>query len=276
MIYICITATNRPDLHKISLESYTKFFNLNNYDQLTWIINIDIIDKLDFTYEETKNGYIESLNYFYPKSNVIFLEKSENPSFCKAVKKLGLYVDNLLKLGDKLFWLEDDWKFNGENIIDYNILKHYLDDYTAFHMFWKCRADNLYPILRGYNEAKVFTNAIIKFEDTNKDPEGYLMKNYPKVEKNFEIFIVKKNLEEGYVTGGMRHNIKRYLRKGSTVKDILNLNEIPKNTNNKTRHIAFNMKMSKDLGRKYMESKNLRKWTRKGDEIETNYHEIEK
>jgi hypothetical protein len=102
------------------------------------------------------------------------------------------------------------------------------------------------------------------------------MKNYPKVEKDFEIFIIKKKLEEGYVTGGMRHNIKRYLRKGSNVKDIINLNEIPKNTNNKTRHIAFNIKMSKDLGRKYMESKNLRKWTRKGEEVETNYHEIEK
>jgi hypothetical protein len=130
MIYICITATNRPDLHKISLESYTKFFNFdNNYEQITWIINIDIIDKLDFTHEETKNGYIESLNKFYPKSNVIFLEKSENPSFCKAVKKLGFIPKELVnapkidwaKYSDlKNFVLLDEGERNDEHLTKRN------------------------------------------------------------------------------------------------------------------------------------------------------------
>jgi hypothetical protein len=70
----------------------------------------------------------------------------------------------------------------------------------------------------------------------------------------------------------MRSNIKRYTRLQSEIKYVLSFNEIEKSSNNKTRHIAYNKIVCKDLGKKYMESNNLIKWN--SGKSESNYSEI--
>lgn len=272
MFYICTTAINRPDLHIKELVSFNKFFygmGENFFEQVVWIINIDIISKLRYTYEETKKNYRDTIESLFPKSKIEFLEISVNPSFKLAVKKIAKNLSNRLKKGDKVLWLEDDWNYVGD--ITYKTIEKYLDDNTSFHMYWKCREDNLYPIIRGYEEAKIFINTIMLLEDNNDDPECQLMKYYPKIQKDYKIYIIKKNIVDNYVTGGMRSNIKRYLDFGSQIMDILILDEIDMN-DNKMRHIAYNKILCKDMGKSYMMSYNLVKWN--SGKSESNYSEI--
>ena len=58
-ILIGTTSVNRPVLHKDNIPDWYNWINLldkTKYD-IHWFINIDIIDKLDFTYDETKENY---------------------------------------------------------------------------------------------------------------------------------------------------------------------------------------------------------------------------
>jgi hypothetical protein len=266
-----MTMINRPDLHNDVLESFQKFFNdALLYENITWVINIDVISKLPYTFEETKSNFTEQVNKLYPSSKIIFLPKSINPSFQLSVKKLIYYLDDNIKIGDQTFWLEDDWRYIGH--VNYDNVKDYLDDYTSFHMYWKCREDNLYPIIRGYYESLNFINTVKIFDDKNEDPEVRLMKYYPKIQQSFNIYVIKQKLEDIYVTGGMRSNMKRYEQLKSNIVNVLDLEEISKSSDNKIRHIVYNKIMSKDLGKIYMSKLNLRKWA-SGDDP-SRYYEI--
>ena len=262
MFYICTTAINRPVLHTQELMSFKKFFDSMDskfFENLTWIINIDIVQKLKNTLEETQLNYKNTINFLYPKSKIVFLNQSQNPSFKMAVKKIADYLKDNFKQGDKFLWLEDDWNYIGD--VNLKSIIDYLDDYTSFHMYWKCREDNLYPIIRGYYEGITFINTILSFTDNNDDPECHLMKKYPKIQKDFNIYIIKNKLDDILVTGGMRSNIKRYTSLGSKINYVLSFDDIELSSKNKIRHIAYNKTLCKDLGKGYMMLHNLVKWT---------------
>ena len=260
MFFIPVTAINRPDLHNISFLSYKRFLNNDEFcKNITWVINIDVINKLTATFEETETNLINQIRTIYKSEKIIILPESINPSFQLAVKKLTYYLADNIQIGDKVFWLEDDWEYIGH--INYDDIKDYIDDYTAFHLFWQCREDTLYPKIRGYYEIQHFIKTIQDFDDSNnQDPECLLQKNYPKIQKDFVIWIIRSDLEKIYVTGGMRSNIKRFGSLGSRIHNVLSLNDVDKSSNNKCRHIVYDKIMSKDLGRKYMLSKTLKKW----------------
>ena len=108
MIYIGTTAINRPDLHKNMFKLNNKFFK-NYKEDICWVINIDVIDRLSFTYEETKNNYIECIKNVLPNCKIIFIKQNENPSFTMAVKNICKEISTMFKENDNLFWFEDDW-----------------------------------------------------------------------------------------------------------------------------------------------------------------------
>ena len=77
-LFIATTALNRPDLHKEIIPDWLTFLKELNLE-IIWIINIDCIDKLHFTYEET----VEILKNILNGINVIFIPK-KSPGFLNS------------------------------------------------------------------------------------------------------------------------------------------------------------------------------------------------
>lgn len=137
MIYILIatTALNRPILHNKTIHDWSTW--ISNLDEkkyeIIWFINIDIIEKLPFTFNETKNNFKNIIN---KKINNIFYFLNEKGNFLKACQTLVINIEkyiidnNLIINNDsnniKIFWLEDDWKFNiNTNLILDDIITKY-------------------------------------------------------------------------------------------------------------------------------------------------------
>jgi hypothetical protein len=95
---------------------------------ITWFINIDIIDKLEPTFDETMNNFLNILKS-YDRIKPVFLRHEEGKgNFLYACKRISENINNyyeLLSEEDKQFvrviWLEDDWKLNTST--EYNINK---------------------------------------------------------------------------------------------------------------------------------------------------------
>jgi hypothetical protein len=137
-VIIATTAINRPMLHNDNMGEWIDWFlDLKNSNTtLKWFINIDIIDKLKSTHDQTKTNF-ESLI-----ANRVDTDFSTNPSgkgnFLEACKRLSsnivMYVDSL-KLTRiernkiKIIWLEDDWKLSNVTKISCSeVIKNYTTD----------------------------------------------------------------------------------------------------------------------------------------------------
>ena len=113
-LFIATTALNRPDLHKEIIPDWLIFLKELNLE-IIWIINIDCIDKLHFTYEET----VENLKNILNGINVIFLPK-KIPGFLNSCQRLSQYIYDYGMINiknnklHKVAWIEDDWRCRSE------------------------------------------------------------------------------------------------------------------------------------------------------------------
>lgn len=121
------TAINRPMLHNDNIGEWMEWI-LGTQDQntvLKWFINIDWVEKLGISYEETKVNFKKIINN---KIDTVFLENpTEKGNFLEACKRISTnieeYVCNLqLTENEKgqnirIIWLEDDWKLNQQTKI---------------------------------------------------------------------------------------------------------------------------------------------------------------
>jgi hypothetical protein len=263
MIYICTTAINRPDLHTFVFEQNKNFFNSNL--EFTWIINIDCVSNLESTYDETKENYIKCIeNIEQQNKKVIILPQSEQPSFTRAVKKICEYCQKIMKSGDILFWFEDDWIIKNEK---YNI-EHFINnmnDDIAFHLYQKCKIENLYPILRGYNLAKLFFQLVEKIPFETKDPEVSIKGRYPRTQ--FDIYLIKEKMHDDICCDMMVDTLVYNMKRGSSINSILqkdfdNNNNNIKNENKRQKMYAYNFLIFDDVGREYMKNLNIVKNTK--------------
>lgn len=112
-ILIGTTAINRPALHSDVIPDWAKWIGgLQGYN-LRWFVNIDMVDKLDATFEETKENFRENNG----KIDVEFMG-GEKGNFLKACQSVSQRIEGYVKeegLKEEdvmVFWLEDDWKLN--------------------------------------------------------------------------------------------------------------------------------------------------------------------
>jgi len=115
MEYIIIgtTAINRSNLHEQTLKVW-KDWILKSNKKIIWFINIDKLDHLDETYEETKT----KLNTILNLHELIILPQQFD-GFTGACKKLSQaikeHVDqNNLSKNCVIMWLEDDWQLDNQ------------------------------------------------------------------------------------------------------------------------------------------------------------------
>jgi len=244
MIYVCTTALNRPDLHSKVLLTNKNFFDV----ETTWIINIDCIEYLKFTFDETSENYKKLL------TNPMILQKSEKPSFTLAVKKICNYLLTVMKPNDILFWFEDDWtisKNTDENKCKLSHYIQYINDNVAFHIYQKFKIQNFYPILRGYNFAMTFIETILKIPDHTKDPEVIFSRTYPS--HNYDIYLIKNNINEPIFSNILIRTISIYKYKSVNTIDCYLGSELPK----KLTMYVYNNLIFTDAGKEYMSDNNI-------------------
>lgn len=129
-ILIGTTAINRPALHTDIIPDWVKWISeLKGYN-LRWFVNIDMVDKLDPTFEETKDNFRRCVG----EIEVIFMG-GEKGNFLKACQKVSQKIEtyvletNLKEEDVIVFWLEDDWKLNLNVVIPIGgIIDNYMGD----------------------------------------------------------------------------------------------------------------------------------------------------
>lgn len=272
-IFISTTALNRPDLHKTVFHDWYKLLNTLNY-KLVHFINIDCIDKLPYSYEDTCKNFKEMTNLYNIELHI--LNKKE-PNFflsCLTVsKQIDTYIEinNIDKNNANIFWLEDDWILN-RNITLKDYIKYLNINsklYFESHMNWSIIRKNyiwaLAPCILGYNIFKEMLDIWTKHFIMNniKDPENCIGRSY--IDKKYQtnsisMLILDDTLDKLNLN---KSHFKHYFEyKNRYIND---LNKITNYTRkiSKIEKEKFNViilaNTSMDVGRQYMSNLNIKK-----------------
>jgi len=110
-IDVCITATLRPEIFKITIDSFFKFVVNNNSNHcFNFILNIDSIPTSIDSIKTANEifGYLHDLTMQFENTKLVYsiIRKTDSCSFSAAV------INNWKETKSPLvFQLEDDWKF---------------------------------------------------------------------------------------------------------------------------------------------------------------------
>tara|TARA_B100001063_G_scaffold138607_1_gene129480 strand:+ start:9298 stop:10194 length:897 start_codon:yes stop_codon:yes gene_type:complete len=195
-ILIGTTSVNRPVLHNDNILEWYNWINALDKTKynIHWFINIDMIDKLNFSYNETKKNY-ENIIKDIP---ITFLQHPENKgNFLKACQRVSQQIEkhveeNNLKKDDVIiFWLEDDWKLHTKIVLDLQyLLETYMSNNCHMNLSF-IRANYIHALAPGlinYNLWKKLHLKAWKQQKNHIDPEHCVGKFYL---KNFQ-----KNIKE--------------------------------------------------------------------------------
>lgn len=256
----------------------------NNY-KLIWFINIDLIPKLSYTYEETQQNYINLLRNNIDK--IYFLKnETETGGFMKAcvriTKNINNHIDNLILTENvnpftdiKILWLEDDWELNKNNIDFIGLIETFSTNYSVINLSF-IRNNYIWalaPCIISYNfwynnHYKYWSNIDTQTQE-KIDPENFLGQNYllhnNVDEKNiYNLTLICKNVKSRYLSGNHFLNCKNSFYTYYNVFENIHINEkylanddIFNKFENIDLFIRLTPKLCDDIGRDYMDSVGL-------------------
>jgi hypothetical protein len=108
---IATTAINRSDLHNIVIPKWKNWL-LGCGGKIKWFINIDILEYLNDSYENTKRNFENLLNDSRIELKIM---EQQYDKFLGACKNLSENIKNYVEIRKlnkntlKIVWLEDDW-----------------------------------------------------------------------------------------------------------------------------------------------------------------------
>ena len=289
LLLIGTTSINRPELHsKVFinwLEWIVQLKKFANY-KIVWFINIDYIENLPNSYEQTKNNFKDlSKNYV---DEIIFTNTSnDTKGFSKACKNISTYIDKYIdkyneinsseiKNNINILWLEDDWEFNSFGIDLYNLISLYSTFSSVINLSF-IRNNYIWalaPCIISLDFWKLYHSKYFQTCPELSDPENYLGINFLKsteiLEKNItNLSIINKKTDNKYFESNnflsypnsyytnynniilpqnISESIKLKYIKSENIKNYF------KSTN---LFIRITPKMSNDVGRNYIKNFNL-------------------
>jgi hypothetical protein len=211
-LLIGTTAINRPILHSDIIKEWGDWVRkLDNSWSLAWFINVDYIESLGASYDETKENLLKEIDNWDNRFDIKFLPKKK-AHFLNACKKISQnmvdYVNdnNINENNVVIFWLEDDWKLNVQ--YPHINIKHIVDDYlNGYHYFNLTFIRNNYiwalaPSLSNYKLWKQLFYEGWKNETRDIDPEHsiglYYRKRYGHPDNIINITLINKKIKEHY------------------------------------------------------------------------------
>jgi len=253
-IYIIgTTSINRPDLHNIVIPKWKKWL-LESDKKLKWFINIDILEFLQDSYENTKKNFQNLLED--SKIELIILKQQYN-KFLGACKNLSENIKNYIEQNNldnnlKIIWLEDDWDLI-ENPPKFSELEKYCSGKTHLNLsgiknnyIWA-----LAPSILTYEFwLNIFYEAW-KNQSIDLCPEksigNYYQSKYCNHENTQNIILLSENINKEIIKDMIFKNSK-----------IINLNQDDL-LNQEILFIKLFPKIAFDIGIEYMKSKNITK-----------------
>ena len=277
-ILIATTSINRPILHKDNIPDWYNWINeldKTKYN-IHWFINIDINEKIDFTYDETKENY-ENIIKDIP---ITFLQSEGKGNFLKACQRVSQTIEkhvgenNLNKDEVIVFLLEDDWKLN-KRVLDLDrIITLYMSNLCYINLSF-LRSNYIHALAPGLISYKLWEKLHLKAWKEQKehiDPEHcvgrfYLKKINSKYESMNNITIINKFKKpgEGFFNSGFLNQTNSYYtydiqENSNIIKDNYIAKEKIKD---KCKDIITFMRITSgccnDIGRKFMEKNKLKK-----------------
>lgn len=274
-IIIGTTSINRPILHSDNIPAWYEWINNidHNIYNINWFINIDWIEKLESTVEETKTNYKNIIKDI----PITFLESETGKgNFLQACKRVSSNIEkyvlenNLSPSNVIIIWLEDDWKLNPNNIRLSELIENYLSNLTSINLsFLKPNYIHaLAPSIISYELWSKLHLEAWKKQTTHIDPEHcvglYFIRNYLRYEYINNITIIsKKNVDKNYFDQEFLNYEKSYYtyntddsnlfinEKYIKKEDIINFNK------DKITYVRTTPSMCNDLGRNFMNNLNI-------------------
>lgn len=209
-IIIGTTSINRPVLHLDNIPEWYVWINSvdKNIYNLNWFINIDWIEKLDSTIEQTKQNYINIIKDI----PITFLESEIGTgNFLQACKRVSTNIEKYVEENKFIssniiiIWLEDDWKLNPANIPLQSLIENYLSNLTSINLSF-IRPNYIHALAPSIISYELWSKLHLeawKKQLTHIDPEHcaglYFIRNFSKYEYINNISIIsKKNVDENY------------------------------------------------------------------------------
>jgi len=274
-IIIGTTSINRPLLHSDNIPGWYEWINTvdKNLYNLTWFINIDWIEKLESTVEETKTNYKNIIKDI----NIIFLESDIGKgNFLEACKRISSNIEkhveeNKISHSDVIIiWLEDDWKLNPINITLNELIENYLSNMTLINLSF-LRPNYIHALAPSIASYELWSKLHLeawKKQKTHIDPEHcaglYFIRNYSRYEYINNITIIsKKNVDENYFNQEFLNYEKSFYTFDSNDSNLVindkyvKKEDIKEFCKDKITYIRTTPSMCNDLGRNFMNNLNI-------------------
>lgn len=231
-ILIGTTSINRPILHSDNIPGWYEWINAvdKNLYNLTWFINIDWIEKLESTVEETKTNYKNIIKDI----NTVFLESDTGKgNFLQACKRIAFNIEkhveeNKIPHSDVIIiWLEDDWKLNPINISLNQLIENYLSNLTSINLSF-IRQNYIHALAPSIISYELWSKLHLeawKKQKTHIDPEHcaglYFIRNFSKyIHINNITIISNKNVNQNYFDQEFLNYEKSYYTYDSNDSDL--------------------------------------------------------
>jgi hypothetical protein len=270
-ILIGTTSINRPVLHSDNIPDWYNWINSidKNLFNVNWFINIDWIEKLSSSMNETKTNYLNIIK----EINIHFLESdTRKGNFLQACKRVSSNIEkyvneNKIVHNDVIIiWLEDDWKLNSSNIPLQELIENYLSNLTSINLSF-LRPNYIHALAPSIISYELWSKLHLeawKKQSTHIDPEHctglYFIKNYCKYEYiNNITVIIKKNIDENYFNQEFLNYEKSFYTYNLDINNNLIKNdkfidkkEIKDFCKDKITYVRTTPSMCSDVGRNFM------------------------
>lgn len=223
-IIIGTTSINRPILHSDNIHGWYEWINSvdKNLYNINWFINIDWIEKLESTVEDTKINYKNIIKDI----PITFLESDTGKgNFLQACKRVSsniekYVIDNNFNHSDVIIiWLEDDWKLNPTNIPLGELIENYLSNLTSINLSF-IRPNYIHALAPSIITYELWSKLHLeawKRQTSHIDPEHcagiFFIRNYSRYENINNITVISKknlNLDENYFKQSFLNYKKSY------------------------------------------------------------------
>lgn len=269
-IIIGTTSINRPTLHSDNIPGWYEWINSvdKNIYNLKWFINIDWIEKLVSTIEETKKNYKNIIKDI----PITFLESETGKgNFLQACKRVSSNIEQYVKENNFnssdviIIWLEDDWRLNPTNIPLSELIENYLSNFTLINLSF-IRSNYIHALAPSIINFELWSKLHLKAwkrQTDNIDPEHcvglFFVHNYSKYECINNITIIgKKNIDENYFNQKFFNYEKSYYTFDSNNFNLVTNNryikkeDIKEFCKDKITFIRITPSMCNDMGRNFM------------------------
>lgn len=203
-ILIGTTAINRPALHKDNIPGWYNYINSLDKTKynICWFINIDYIEKLKSTIQETQTNFLNIIKDVLVQ--FVNDDNTKSGNFLNACKRVSnsienYVIDNDLNIDDVIvFWLEDDWKLNPNNIPLERLIDNYLSNLSCINLSF-IRSNYIHALAPSIINYKLWSQLHLQAWKQQRDPINpehcvglYYIKHYGKYDDILNITLINK------------------------------------------------------------------------------------